>query len=110
MWLFTQHGFYSIVQKDDGFFHIRARVRSDLENLLQLVDLKLTIHEWSTADYRYRLLVDLETLLEVIVHLATSLDYSNFKGRIPQREDQCERLGVYHKVWATLADGLSNNE
>ena len=33
MWLMTRHGFYSIVQKDDGI-HIRARERADLERML----------------------------------------------------------------------------
>lgn len=33
MWLMTRHGFYSVVQKDDGI-HIRAREREDLLLLL----------------------------------------------------------------------------
>jgi len=33
----TKHGFYSIVQKKPGEFHIRARVRKDLENLIERV-------------------------------------------------------------------------
>ena len=37
MWLMTKHGFYSIVQKQPGEFHIRARVRKDLENLVTRV-------------------------------------------------------------------------
>jgi len=39
MWLMTKHGFYSIVQKNPGEFHIRARVRKDLENLVERVPL-----------------------------------------------------------------------
>ena len=32
MWLATQHGFYSIVQKPAGQFHVRTRCKQDLEN------------------------------------------------------------------------------
>ena len=39
MWLMTKHGFYSIVQKKQGEFHVRARVRKDLENLQERVPL-----------------------------------------------------------------------
>jgi hypothetical protein len=31
MWLFTKHGFYSIVHKPKEGWHVRARRRSDLE-------------------------------------------------------------------------------
>jgi hypothetical protein len=36
MWLATQHGFYSIVQKPAGQFHVRTRCKQDLENLISL--------------------------------------------------------------------------
>jgi hypothetical protein len=49
MWLCTQHGFYSIVKKDDGF-NVRGRVKRDLENLAKLVGLDLQVNR----DYRYR--------------------------------------------------------
>jgi hypothetical protein len=62
------------------------------------------IHQWAQADYRYRIMVDLEMLLEIVVHLATSLDYPNFKGRIYEREEQSHKLGAYHKVWSLMAD------
>jgi hypothetical protein len=39
MWLMTKHGFYSIVQKRPGEYHIRSRVRKDLENLVERVPL-----------------------------------------------------------------------
>ncbi len=39
MWLMTKHGFYSIVQKKPGEFHIRFRARQDLLNLVERVPL-----------------------------------------------------------------------
>jgi hypothetical protein len=39
MWLMTKHGFYSIVQRKPGEYHVRARERLDLKNLLKGVPL-----------------------------------------------------------------------
>ncbi|HKK18948.1 MAG TPA: hypothetical protein VJ952_09745 [Opitutales bacterium] len=103
MWLATQHGFYSIVRKEDDLFFIRARVRQDLLNLLELTELDQEIREWATADYRYRIFVDFDTLLEVMVQLTARLDYPNFKGRVYEREDQAHKLGAYHRIWETMA-------
>ena len=68
MWLATKFGFYSIVQKqgqdggDSTSFHVRARVRTDLESLLTATGLQREILEWPTADYRYRIVIDMEDL------------------------------------------------
>jgi hypothetical protein len=104
MWLATQHGFYSIVQKESDLYFVRARLRQDLENLKELVGLDSEIHEWSQADYRFRIMVDLESLLEVMVRMTTALDYPNFKGRIYEREEQSHKLGAYHRIWEMMSD------
>jgi hypothetical protein len=109
MWLATQHGFYSIVQKESDLYFVRARVRQDLENLKQLVDLDSEIQEWPDADYRYRIFVNLEDFLEIMVQMTTALDYPNFKGRIYEGEEQSHKLGAYHKVWELMA-GLQQRE
>ena len=62
MWLCTQIGFFSVVRKSADVYHIRARVRRDLENLkgMMAVDLGATlpdIQEWPAADYRWRIIV-----------------------------------------------------
>ncbi len=104
MWLATQHGFFSIVQKESDLYFIRARVRQDLLNLLEVSGLDLEIQEWQAADYRYRIFVDFETLLEVMVQLTARLDYPNFKGRVYEREDQAHKLGTYHRIWELMSD------
>lgn len=53
MWLCTQFGFFSIVQKKPGEFHVRARVRRDLENLAGLGGSAWEIIETADADYRF---------------------------------------------------------
>ena len=58
MWLMTKHGFYSIVQKKPGEFHIRSRVRKDLQNLVQRVPLiGARILDTKDADYAFRIIV-----------------------------------------------------
>ena len=102
MWLMTQHGFFSIVKKDDAI-HVRARVRGDLENLKRAARLRLPVHESPSADYRWRLLVDAAGLRAILATLADTLDYPNFKERIARRPDQRDKRGPYHGVWARLA-------
>jgi hypothetical protein len=113
MWLATKLGFFSIVQKeppDDGdaaVYHIRARVREDLENLLRLTDLQREILTWPSADYRFRIMASQQEVFEIMSALAESIDYDNFKGVIAATPDQRDRLDAYHKVWSTLAHHLA---
>jgi hypothetical protein len=75
-----------------------------LVNLVELLELDAEVLEWDGADYRYRIVIDLETLLELMVQLAANLEYSNFKAQIYAREDQSHKLGVYTRVWSTMAE------
>jgi hypothetical protein len=103
MWLATQHGFYSIVQKAPQEYHIRARFRNDLQNILQLSGLRLEIHQWDKADYRFRIIADRKEFLAVMASLAIFLDYPNFKSRIAELPDQHEKLSAFHEIWEILA-------
>ena len=98
MWIFSQEGFYSIVQKPDGY-HVRARRKQDLVN----VGLS-AIKSYAGSDYPWRAILpnraDLQKLMQT---LGNSVDYPNFKGRIGKREDQRQRLDRYHKIWAIMA-------
>jgi len=104
MWLATQHGFYSIVQKDVDVYFVRARVRKDLVNLVVLLNIDNELLEWEGADYRYRIIVNRQVFLEIMIKLATTLDYPNFKGRIHERTEQSHKLPAYHRMWATMAE------
>lgn len=105
MWLFTQHGFYSIVadRKLPGRHMIRARVRLDLENLKKLAGITEAIQVTPDADYKYRLSIEAATLIRLMNVLANTVDYPNFKGRIGQRPDQAGRSATYHRIWAEAA-------
>lgn len=103
MWLATKYGFYSIIEKAPGEFHVRARIRQDLVNLLELAGWSMEIHEWRTADYRYRIILDRPGLAEAMGLLALSIDYPNFKEQISRLPDQREKLHSFHQVWTVLS-------
>lgn len=103
MWLATQHGFYSIVQKSPDEFHVRSRIRKDLENLLQLVRQDHEIHAWEGADYRYRVIVGQSDFIEIMAKLALALDYPNFKSQIARLPDQRNKLHAFHEIWSIMA-------
>ncbi len=105
MWLMTKHGFYSIVQRKPGEFHVRAREARDLENLVTRIPLEgMEVISTPSADYCARLVVDQETVMRILQFLGETLDYSNFKGQVDQTPDQ--RRKPYHEVWDVLADAL----
>ena len=107
MWLMTKHGFYSIVQKKPGEFHIRSRVRKDLENLVQRVPLVDTkILDTRSADYAFRVIVGKDEVLSVMEFLGETLDYSNFKSHIARTPDQEQKHELYGRIWGMALDAL----
>lgn len=102
MWLFTRHGFYAIVRKSAEAYHIRARVKQDLQNLKDLLELTDPIHESRSADYRYRLIVGKKGYLSVMALVTRSVDYENFKNTVAMTDDQREKLRAYHKIWEVM--------
>ena len=102
MWLCTKYGFYSIVQKKPGEYHIRARVKGDLENLKAISEIKRSIIITEDADYRYRLVVNEIEVITAMTVLAHTLDYPNFKSEIAKAEDQRDKLSAYHKIWELM--------
>ena len=105
MWLMTKHGFYSIVEKKPGEFHVRSREKQDIENLQQRVPLPHAhLIETPDADYGYRLVVGKDDVLTILQFLGETLDYDNFKGKIDRTPDQKRK--PYHKVWGVMAEAL----
>lgn len=107
MWLMTKHGFYSIVQKKPNEYHVHARVRKDLENLVERVPLRgAEIHSSQQADYPFRIVAGKENVLKVMQFLGDTLDYSNFKNTIARTPDQQKKHDAYSAVWHTMIDTL----
>lgn len=104
MWIASKLGWFSIVEKTRGVYHIRARVREDLENLLEDASLSssVAIQEWPGADYRYRAVVRVTNLIKAFEALLDSVDYPNFKGEISKTPDQAPKLQSYHRIWSEM--------
>lgn len=110
MWLSTQHGFYSIVQKPAGQFHVRTRCKMDLENIVVLADLDTTIHHTVNGDYAWRIIVGQREVDAIMSVLAASIDYSNFKDRIHELPEQVGKLPAYSQLWSRMVDYQSTEE
>jgi len=102
MWIASKFGFYSIVCKDDDEFHIRARLRVDLEDLLVATNIDEQIHQSARADYRYRLVVSHQVVRKITTTLAETLDYPNFKNKIAETPSQEPKLHAYHCIWEAM--------
>jgi 8-oxo-dGTP pyrophosphatase MutT (NUDIX family) len=106
MWLITDIGFFSIVQKpgdaEKGLLTVRSRVRSDLEALVER-HLRIVgpIEETSHTDYRFRAKARQADVAAAMARLAAAIDYANFKSRVAKTQGPA-RAGVYHGVWDVL--------
>jgi hypothetical protein len=106
MWLITDRGFYSVVDKGDreGYLCVRARVRGDIENLFKLDSLAGyagEVIETGNSDYRFRVYVTREDWVTAASTLAAEIDYGNFKTAVGRRQGQ-DRADRYLDVWRDL--------
>jgi hypothetical protein len=106
MWLITEFGFYSIVQKPDdaarGTLTIRGRVRQDLEYLRTVISDLSAIEEDTRADYRFRATAPRESVATAMAAMVRALTYPNFKDRVAEVQGD-QRAMLYYSVWAALA-------
>ena len=105
MWLFTNFGFYSVVQKSgEDCLTVRSRVREDLDRLRDnaLPSLGETLDRVGT-DYPFRAQVSHEDFGEALKKIALNLDYSNFKNAV-NHELGARRADVRHNVWSELLE------
>lgn len=104
MWLFLPFGFYSIVKKPgDTLLTIRARAKTDLDNLRTHVPELGPIVVGTGSDYPYRCQVDPVKLAIGLGNIIQMIDYDNFKHAVAVRHDN-NRARLYSRVWATLLD------
>lgn len=105
MWLFTNFGFFSIVQKPGtGFLTVRSRVKGDLDNLRQhyLPELSAIVSKAGT-DYPYRATCGHEAFAVAAGKIAKDITYGNFKNEVAARQGKT-RAHRYGKVWQALYD------
>jgi hypothetical protein len=118
MWLFTKHGFFSVVcaRLGDGQpgksidatrLMVRARVRGHLEGLKERWPDHLgrcEIRSSDRTDYAFRIFVDKPAWSHVLSELALETDYDNFKSEVARHQGGA---GVayeqaLHDVWAVM--------
>ena len=110
MWLFTQHGFFSVVcgresggsgsQIDPDVIMIRGRRRSEMQALRDRFDVlrDCDIAENGGTDYRYRMVVNKAAWQQVARALAEEIDYGNFKSRCAQTVGGAYEEAL-HRIW-----------
>lgn len=107
MWIITDRGFYSTVDKGDreGYLCVRARVREDLERLCELAPMAAysdQIEQNEMSDYRYRVYARRGDWAAALEQLGREIDYPNFKDAVEDRQGS-RRAGHYYSVWNALA-------
>jgi len=103
MWLITNFGFFSAVQKPgDDQLTLRARSREDLEALHEKYLPHLgEIIQGAGTDYQYRARVSHEDFAEALQKIAMDINYSNFKNSVAKNQGH-KRAGIYHDLWETV--------
>jgi 8-oxo-dGTP pyrophosphatase MutT (NUDIX family) len=103
MWLFTNFGFFSVVQKaGEPHLTVRARVRGDLQRLRHryLPALGEPVH-LPNHDYPWRAHCSHDALAAAMARIAADVDYPNFKNEVRARMGAA-RAHAYHAVWDAM--------
>lgn len=90
MWLLTNFGFFSIVQKPEDIasrsLTIRSRVKGDLETLREKYLPQMgEILKNAGSDYKYRARVSKSDLAIALLQIGLDIDYSNFKNAFAEQ-------------------------
>src|SRR5687767_7647679 len=102
MWLITNFGFFSVVEKPDddsaGTLTIRARVKSDLVALRDRYLPSLGEITGGGTDYKCRAKASREAVAVAMMKAALDIDYINFKNSVAKTHGS-DRASLYHEVW-----------
>lgn len=106
MWIIANIGFYSIVEKPEdkreSLLTVRARVKSDLEQLRDKYLPTLgAISEDAGTDYKYRAKAPRLDFASALSQIVLDIDYSNFKDSVCKNQGP-ERSQLYHELWEVL--------
>jgi hypothetical protein len=102
MWLFTETGFLSAVQRDLNKYKLTVRAR-DRESLSDLASkFSLRIIKTPMADYPYRVEISKKDFATWVSGEVTGISYSNFKNQVSVVRDSFAKL--LGKVWSVMLD------
>ena len=97
MWIFTKHGFISIVQHNSmpDHFQVKARAVTPLKSLWPGHEIEVI--DW--ADYRYRITIPKNEVVPVLASEIEDIPYTSFKN-------ECAWDGMYHhvltRIWSIM--------
>lgn len=112
MWIFTQHGFVSIVssREDPKVVMVRARDRKSLEQFIEALEGKdpfsgeaLEVLESKGTDYQFRVICSRTAAAQYLADEALAIDYPNFKSRITQTRGH-QWHDVLLGIWSRVHD------
>ena len=110
MWIFSTHGFLSIVQHKDmpDYFQVKSRTPVPLEELWP--EQPIEVIEW--ADYRYRITILKTEVLSVLIDTMGEIDYTSFKDRclMVQRNGIYDYHQVLGQIWKIMYDYQASME
>lgn len=114
MWVFTNHGFYSIVRILDTNpekYWVRSRRKEHLTTYFSEERILYT----HATDYQYRVELDKEELDDIFSNLPNEIDYTNFKDSIKNIELKDAAHHVWHDIYGVLDEregtmGISQEE
>lgn len=106
MWIITNFGFFSVVQKPGdqaaGMLTVRARAHEDLDALRERYLPELTqVVEGAGTDYRFRARAPRRAVARAVQQVVWELDYANFKSSVAKTQGS-HRAHVYSEVWTAL--------
>ena len=96
MWLYTQYGFFSVVQGlDESKIQIRSRRKEHLVELKKNFSTiqGASINSNSGTDYQHRIVIEKSEWVVLAASLAGDVDYVNFKERV----NSIERINGWHE-------------
>ena len=95
MWIYTQYGFFSVVQLLDNQVQVRSRRKEHLIELQKCFPCiqGYSIDSRSGTDYEHRIIMQKSEWVVLAAALANDVDYENFKARV----NNINRMNGWHE-------------
>jgi len=107
MWVFTNKGFFSVVQdrNDSTKLLVRSRIKGDLERVFgeEIEAAGAWVTETPKADYRFRVFLPKEMVVAQIAREVDEIDYGNYKNSYAGNTDIPQPLRSVMKYHMTDA-------
>jgi hypothetical protein len=104
MWIFLNNSFLSVIDPKAKYtggggpvsstLLVRSRIKGDIEAVFP----KAIVTETPDRDYRFRASIPREKVAEAMLDAVNGIDYSNFKGSVPDKA----RHDAYAGVWGVM--------